>query len=107
MNLPRGVRFALPPFLRHQVSEDVQNGVVLQILELAGIEKRAATHGAVLEPDVRLVDIHHPNHQTTAARAVDAIHLVELLPQLRVADVNGGSAAALLQLLLLELVEEN
>ena len=60
----------------------------------------------MLEPDVRLVEIHHANHPAAAARALDAVHFVERASDLRVADVNCVGAFHFLQFFLLELVEE-
>jgi hypothetical protein len=47
-------RFLLSLF-DYQIAEEIENRVVLQILEFAGIEERTATDGAMLEPDVWLV----------------------------------------------------
>jgi hypothetical protein len=60
-----------------------------QIPKFARVEERAATDCAMLKPDVVLVESHHANHQTAAARAKNAIHGVKRLSQLGVAGVNG------------------
>jgi len=93
-------------FFHCQIAEEIDDGVVLQIAKLAGVEERAAAHGAMLEPDVRLFQIYHANHPAAAARTVDEVYFVELATDLRVADVNRLGAFQLPQLLLLELIEE-
>src|SRR4030095_11156127 len=94
------------PLFAQQVFEKIEDGVVLEIPKLTGVEERTAADGTMLKPDVRLVDVHHADHLAAASGAVDAIYFVESTAHLRVANVDCLGLLHLLQVFLFECVEE-
>jgi hypothetical protein len=80
--------------------------MVGQISKLTCVKERAAADRAMLEPDVRLFQVHHPNHQAATMGTVDEVHIIELAAGLCVADVQGVRALHLPQLFLFKFVKE-
>ena len=80
----------LAPFRGEQIAKKIQHGLVRQVPEFAGIEKRAAANGAMFKPDVVLVQVYHSNHAAGAARAIDDINPVEITANFIIPDVQSG-----------------
>ena len=74
----------------NETLEEVRHGHGREVGQLAGIEERAATGTALLEPDMCLLGVDQSIHRAGAARASIVFDFVLLFTRLCVADVEHG-----------------
>lgn len=77
----------------------------MEITEFAGVKERATANGAMLEPDMGLVGINHPDHRTAATGAKNTVDFVPDLAAFRRSNVYALGALQLEQFPFFKLIK--